>query len=43
MHMYMRYKRAGFVEAALDAKNKFEKKYGPTVKSKAADAVKPGK
>jgi hypothetical protein len=40
--MYQRYKRAGVVEAALAAKSNFEKKHGPTVKSKSADAVKPG-
>ncbi len=43
MQMYTRYKRAGYVEAAIEAKNKFEKMHGPTVKSKAADSVKPGK
>ena len=42
--MYARYKRAGYVEAALEAAKEFEKKHGPTVKSKAAEgSVKPGK
>ena len=42
--MYARYKRAGYVEAALEAAKMFEKKHGPTVKSKAAEgSVKPGK
>ena len=41
--MYARYKRAGYVEAVLEAAKVFEKKHGHTVKSKAAEGpVKPG-
>jgi tetratricopeptide (TPR) repeat protein len=40
---YARYKRAGYIEAALEAKEAFERRHGPTVKSKAAETVKPGK
>lgn len=42
LQIYKRYKRAGYVKAAIDAKDNFERKHGPTVKSKAAESVKPG-
>jgi hypothetical protein len=41
--MYNRFKQAGLYQAALQAKVDFETRYGPTVKSKAAETVKPGK
>ncbi len=43
LRMYTQYKHAGYVTAAIRARDEFEKRYGPTVKSKAAETVKPGK
>ena len=43
VQMYNRFKQAGLYQAALQAKEDFEKRHGPTVKSKAAETVKPGK
>jgi hypothetical protein len=43
IQMYTRYKHAGYVTAAIRARDEFEKRHGATVKSKAAETVKPGK